>query len=163
MVKANYTMPTMALALAFLIGCFGGLRSMTAPAVTAWASYLGWLKLDSPLTLIGAIPSVVVFTLLAVGELILDKHPKIPNRTEPLGIIGRIFGGGLSGACVAQSGGQNPIAGAILGAIGGVIGCFGGFLARRYCVKTRGMNGTVVALIEDAIAVGGCLWIVSRF
>jgi len=41
------------LTFAFLIGFFAGLRSLTAPAATAWAVYLGWLKLDRPLALIG--------------------------------------------------------------------------------------------------------------
>jgi uncharacterized membrane protein len=44
----------MMLLLAFLIGFFAGLRSLTAPAATAWAAYLGWLKLERPLSLIGS-------------------------------------------------------------------------------------------------------------
>ena len=55
---------------AFLIGFFAGLRSLTAPAATAWAVYLGWLKLERPLSLIGSVPAVAIFTLLAVVELV---------------------------------------------------------------------------------------------
>jgi uncharacterized membrane protein len=33
----------MTLILAFRIGFFSGLRSLTAPAATAWAVRLGWL------------------------------------------------------------------------------------------------------------------------
>ena len=44
--KEDYTMT---LPFAFLIGFFAGLRSLTAPAVTAWAVHLGWLKLEGPL------------------------------------------------------------------------------------------------------------------
>jgi len=36
------------LLLVFLIGFFAGLRSLTAPAATAWATYLGWLRLERP-------------------------------------------------------------------------------------------------------------------
>ena len=43
----------MALLFAFLIGLFTGLRSLTAPAVTAWAVYFGWLQLERPLSYIG--------------------------------------------------------------------------------------------------------------
>lgn len=53
------------LALAFLIGFFAGLRSLTAPAATAWAAYLGRLKFDGPLALIGSVWSVAIFRLLA--------------------------------------------------------------------------------------------------
>jgi len=35
------------LALAFGIGVVAGLRTFTAPAVTAWAAHLHWLNLSS--------------------------------------------------------------------------------------------------------------------
>jgi uncharacterized membrane protein len=73
----------MTLVLAFLIGLFAGLRSLTAPATTAWAADLGWLKLQGSLALIGSIFSVAIFILLAVVELVADKLPKTPNRTSP--------------------------------------------------------------------------------
>src|SRR6185369_10137557 len=108
---------SMTLLFAFLIGLFGGLRSLTAPAATAWAAHLGWLRLERPLSLIGSLPAVVILTALAVVELITDKLPKTPSRTAPLGLIARIVMGGLSGACVAAGGGQGAIPGAALGAI----------------------------------------------
>ncbi|HVR14807.1 MAG TPA: DUF4126 family protein, partial [Candidatus Limnocylindrales bacterium] len=74
---------------AFLIGFFAGLRALTAPAATAWAVYLGWLKLERPLSLIGSLPAVAIFTLLAVVELVADKLPQTPSRTAPPGLIAR--------------------------------------------------------------------------
>lgn len=153
----------MTLLLAFLIGLFAGLRSLTAPAVTAWAVYLGWMKLERPLSLIGSLPSVIIITTLAVVELVADKLPKTPSRTAPPGLIARIVTGAVTGACVAVSGAQNAMAGAALGAIGGVVGCFGGYQARTRAVKATGLPDTAVALVEDIVAIGGCLWIVSRF
>ena len=35
-----------ALFLAFGIGVVAGLRSMTAPAIVAWAAHLGWISLS---------------------------------------------------------------------------------------------------------------------
>ena len=59
------------LLFAFLIGCVCGLRSMTAPAVVAWGAHLGWLHLDgSWLAFLANKISLVVFSLLAIGELI---------------------------------------------------------------------------------------------
>ena len=69
--------------LAFLIGFFAGLRSLTAPAATTWAVYLGWLKLDGPLALIGSFPAVAILTVLAIVELVADKLPRTPSRTAP--------------------------------------------------------------------------------
>ena len=80
----------MTLLLAFSIGFFAGLRSLTAPAATAWAVYLGWLKLERPLSLIGSVAAVAIFTLLAVVELVADKLPQTPGRTSPPGLIARI-------------------------------------------------------------------------
>jgi uncharacterized membrane protein len=153
----------MTLLLAFLIGFFAGLRSLTAPAATAWAVYLGWLRLERPLSLIGSIISVAIFTLLAIVEFVADKLPKTPNRTSPPGLLARIVMGGLTGACVATGGGQGALLGAMLGAVGGVAGCFGGYQARARLVKATGSPDIYVALLEDLVAVAGCLWVVSRF
>jgi len=153
----------MTLALAFLIGFFAGLRSLTAPAATAWAVYLGWLKLERPLALIGSVPAVAIFTVLAIVELVADKLPRTPSRTSPPGLIARIVMGGLTGACIAASGAQGIFLGAALGAIGGVVGCFAGYQVRTGLVKALNVRDLYVAMIEDLIAVGGSIWVVSRF
>lgn len=152
----------MTLLLAFLIGIFAGLRSLTAPATIAWAVHLGWLKLEGPLSFIGSLPSVVILTLLAVGELVGDKLPKTPNRTAPLGLIARLVTGGVSGACITAAGGQGVFLGGLLGALGGVVGCFGGFKARKKLVKALNVPDLYVALFEDLVAIAGCLWAVTR-
>src|SRR6185503_13582225 len=126
----------MTLLLAFLIGLFAGLRSLTPPAAVAWATYLGWLELTRRLSLIGSLPAVVILSVLAVGELIVDKLPKTPNRTAPLGLIARIVTGCLTGACVAVGGGKSAWVGAGLGVAGGMVGCFTGYHARAWLVKS---------------------------
>ncbi len=152
----------MTLLLPFLIGIFAGLRSLTAPAVTAWAVYMGWLKLEGPLSFIGSFPCVVILTLLALGELVVDKLPKTPNRTAPLGLTARLVTGGVCGACVAAAGGQGAFVGGLLGALGGVVGCFGGYHARQRLVRALGAPDIYVALLEDMLAIAGCLWVVTR-
>jgi uncharacterized membrane protein len=148
---------------AFLIGLFCGLRSLTAPATTAWAARLGWLKLERPLSLIGSLPAVLIFTVGAAVELVVDKLPTTPSRTAPPGLIARIIMGGLTGACIASAGGEGAIVGAALGAVGGVAGCYGGYQARKRLVKALGVPDIYIALAEDVVAIGGCLWVVSRF
>jgi uncharacterized membrane protein len=153
----------MALLLAFFIGFFAGLRSLTAPAATAWAVYLGWLKLERPLALIGSLPAVAIFTLLAIVELVADKLPQTPSRTAPPGLIARIVMGGLTGACVAAGGAQGVFLGILLGAVGGVAGCFLGYQARTGLVKALGTRDIYIALDEDLVAIAGSLWVVSKF
>jgi uncharacterized membrane protein len=152
----------MTLLLPFLIGIFAGLRSLTAPAMTAWAVYMGWLKLEGPLSFIGSFPSVVILTLLAVGELVADKLPRTPNRTSPLGLIARLVTGGVSGACITAAVGQGAFLGGMLGALGGLVGSFGGYHARKRLVKALGAPDIYVALCEDLLAILGCLWVVTR-
>ena len=153
----------MTLLFAFLIGLCAGLRSLTPPAAVAWAVYLGWLGLTRPLSLVGAVPAVVILSLLAVGEIMFDKLPNAPNRTAPPGLIGRIVTGGFTGACVSLGGGKSALVGAGLGVGGGIAGCFGGYQARTRLVKSLRQPDFNIALIEDLIAIGGSLFIVSRF
>jgi len=152
----------MALLFSFLIGLFAGLRSLTAPAVTAWAAHLGRLSLERPLSLIGSVPSVAIFTLLAIIELVADKLPNTPNRTAATGLIARILTGGLTGACVASGAGQASLIGAVLGAVGGVVGCFGGYEARRRLVRALGTRDFNVAVVEDLVAIVGSVWVLFR-
>src|SRR4030081_762465 len=152
------------LLLAFLIGVIAGLRTMTAPAVVAWAANRHWLNLlSSPLAFMGSTAAVAVFTVLALGELVVDKLPSTPNRTRPLGLIGRSVSGGLSGAAVAVSGAQSIAPGAVLGVAGAIAGAFAGYEVRKRLVRALKVPDFVIALFEDAVAIGGGLLIVSRF
>ena len=138
-----------------------GLRSLTAPAVVAWAAHLGWLNLHgSPLAFMGSTTAVAIFSLLAIGELIADKLPMIPKRTAPAPLIGRIITGGLCGACLCAAGAEPLLAGALLGGIGGVIGAFLGYAIRRRL--DLHFKHAVVAVCEDVIAVGAAFFLVSR-
>jgi len=156
--------PFPVLLLAFLIGVIAGLRSMTAPAVVAWGARLHWLKLQSSLlSSMGSIVAVVVFTLGALVELIFDKLPSTPSRTKGAGLIARIVFGGVTGASVSLSGSQSMALGAILGAVGGIAGAFGGYQVRTRLVRLLNVPDLFVACLEDAVAIGGGLFIVSRF
>jgi uncharacterized membrane protein len=147
---------------AFLIGFFAGLRALTAPAVTAWAVHRGWLSLGGTLSLIGSVPAVIILTLLAVAEFVVDKLPSTAKRTAAPGLIGRMLTGGLTGACVAINGRQPAFAGAALGVIGGVVGAFLGYHVRSFVVKSQGIRDIYFAVVEDVVAVAGCLWVVTR-
>src|SRR5579864_3419710 len=128
--------PSLVLLLAFLIGVVCGLRSLTAPAVVAWAAHRGWIHLNhARLHFLGSTAAVVIFTLFAIVELIADQLPSAPPRTAPPGLIARIVLGALCGAALANSGAQSITTGAILGAAGAMVGAFGGLQARTRLVK----------------------------
>jgi uncharacterized membrane protein len=150
-------------ALAFVIGVLNGLRSFTPPAAAAWAAHLRWIKFQGPLALMGSVPVVAIFTLLAAFELFADKQPWIPDRITATSLVLRSVMGALTGACVAAAGGQRADIGAACGIAGGIAGAFAGYHARMRSAKALSVPDFYVALVEDLICVAGALWVVTRF
>ena len=151
------------IALAFGVGVAAGLRSLSPPAVVAWAAHLGWLNLsDSPLRFMASTIAVVIFSLLAVFELIADLLPQTGKRTALVPLTARILMGGLCGTCLYAASNQPLIIGAILGAIGGVIGAFAGLEIRTRLVAALHIKDIFVALFEDLVAIGLACFFVTR-
>jgi uncharacterized membrane protein len=150
-------------AFAIGIGIVAGLRSLTAPAVVACAAHLGWLNLNnSPLAFMGAIITVVIFSILALFELFVDLQPQTPKRTAPFPLGARILTGGLCGACLCAASNQSLIIGAILGAVGGVTGAFAGYEIRRGLVAALNIKDIFIGLLEDLVTIGLACFFISR-
>ena len=151
------------LVLAFLIGVIAGLRAMTAPAVAGWAARLGWLHLENTwLAFLGFAATPYILSLAAIGELVNDKLPKTPSRKAPASFAARVVMGALSGAALGAAS-QGLIGGLLAGALGAVAGTLGGYEFRAWLVRAIGGNDLPIALLEDAIAIGGAFLIVSQF
>jgi uncharacterized membrane protein len=152
-----------ALLLALGIGVVAGLRTFTAPAVVAWAAYIGWINLhSSSLAFMGSVWAVAIFTILALVEFVIDQLPTTPPRTAPAGLSARIVTGALSGASLAVPGGTSPWIGALAGVIGGIAGAFGGKAARVGLVRALRVPDFAIAIPEDLIAIGLGLFLTSR-
>jgi uncharacterized membrane protein len=146
--------------LALLIGVVAGLRTMTAPAAVSWAAHLGWLPLQgTPLAFMGATVTPYIFTVLAIGELITDQLPKTPSRKVPMQFGARIVSGALCGACIGAPHGA-LVAALVAGVVGAVIGTLGGAAARGALAGVFGRD-LPAAFIEDVVAIGGAILIVS--
>jgi uncharacterized membrane protein len=138
-----------------LLGAVTGLRSMMSMAVLCWFVYKGHMVLDGSWDAWATkLPTAILFTVLAVGELIADKLPRTPNRTSPGPLLVRIVMGGLVGALVADGLNGPGFEGVFLGVVGALIGAFGGFLIRREVVERGNGSDWPVAVVEDAIAIG---------
>jgi uncharacterized membrane protein len=150
------------LVLAFLIGVVAGLRAMTAPAVVSWAARLGWLHLQgTPLAFLGYAATPYVVSAFAIGELIADQLPKTPSRKAPAGFISRLVTGALCGAALGAP--YAALAGGLVaGVLGAVAGTFGGYEVRMRLARAVGRDRPI-ALLEDAIAIAGALFLVTRF
>ncbi len=156
-------MPVTVLFLCFLIGCVTGLRSLTAPAAVCWGAHLGWLHFaGTRLAFLQHRTTLIIFTLLALVELIADKLPNTPARTAPLGLIARVLVGGFCGAALSLSAGGGVVVAAIVGVLGALAGTFGGYNIRHALVAKAHLPDIAVALAEDAVAIAGGLLIVSH-
>ncbi|MFL5494889.1 MAG: DUF4126 family protein [Gemmatimonadales bacterium] len=153
---------TLILLLAFGLGVVAGLRSMTAPAIVSCAARLGGLHLEgTPLAFLALSWVPYLLTALMLGELVADKLPRTPSRTQPGPFIGRILTGGLSGAGLATGAGVSLVPGIIAGVLGAVAGTLGGYRARTGLVRALRRPDYVVALVEDVVAIGGAVVMVS--
>lgn len=146
----------------FLLGCVAGLRSLTAPALVCWAARLGWLHLEGTWLSFTTHPATLtILTLLAVAELAADKLPFAPARTAPIGLIARLITAMFSGAAIALGRGTTLYFAAIA-AVGAVAGAFAGYHLRRTLVVRGKLPDFLVALAEDAVAVGAGVLVLWR-
>ena len=149
-----------ALVLPLLIGVIAGLRAMTAPAAISLAARAGWLDLAAtPLAFLGYAYTPWIFTVLALGELVTDQLPTTPSRTVPIQFGTRILMGGLTGGAIGASAGSLGM-GVVAGMIGAILGTLGGRAARGRLADAFGSDRPA-AIVEDLIAIGGAVLIVS--
>jgi len=136
--------------LASLIGGVAGLRAFTPVAAISWAAWLGWIDLGAtPLAFLGNIVAVIILSLIAVGELVGDQLPATPSRKVPMQFGARIVMGAVAGALLMPA---SWIIGAVLGAVGAVVGTLAGAEARTRLAASfdRDLPG---GLLEDGLAV----------
>jgi uncharacterized membrane protein len=146
---------------AFFIGVIAGLRALMAPTIVAWGAGLGWFSLaGTSLNFMSHPVTRYILSFLALGELVNDKLPKTPSRTVPPQFITRVVTGAFSGAVLGASR-DSLVGGLIAGAIGAVAGTLGGSAVRTALAKMAGKD-LPIALLEDAVAILGALFIVSR-
>ena len=109
----------------------------------------------------GSTVTVLITSLLAVGELIADKLPIIPKRTALAPLLAQIVVGGLCGACLCAAAHQPLVIDALFGGAGAVAGAFGGHTVRKNLVGKLKIKGVLVAIPKDVIAIGLACVLVS--
>jgi uncharacterized membrane protein len=120
---------------AAVIGAVAGLRSMTAPALV---SHLVKSAVDGEGSKLGFLNSMVSMRttlVLALGELVADKLPFLPARTNPPSLAVRAISGGLSGAALCSAKKRSWFAGALIGAGAAVGAAYGAYELRKRAVK----------------------------
>jgi uncharacterized membrane protein len=154
--------PTLLYVLCCLIGGVTGLRTMTGIALVTLGAHRGWLHLGGTgLGFLARPITMYIFIVLALGEWIADKLP-VPARTGAGPLAARAVFAALSASALALAAGVNWIVPALLGAIAAVAGAYAGYWLRR-SITRRGVPDLPIALLEDAVAIGLALFVVSRF
>lgn len=138
-----------------MLGTATGMRTFTPMAIICWFAYMGYLPLDGTWAWwVPKLATAIVFTVLALSELVGDKLPRIPDRTSLGPLLARIALGALAGSVVAASMYGSEFEGGILGVGGALVGAFGGYLIRREIVDRSGGKDWPVAVAEDLVTVG---------
>ncbi len=124
------------------IGAVCGLRTFTGPAIVSRAANRKGLAPDL---------AVGAAVLLAAGELIADKLPFMPDRTEVPGLAARFIAGASFGVVIAgrRKRSDRIISGIVAGAAA-MAAAYAGVQYRKH-VK---LPPLAAALLEDAVAIG---------
>jgi uncharacterized membrane protein len=144
-----------------LLGVVTGMRCFTAVAAFCWAVWLGlipelgWAVWSSWLVF------AVLFTICAAAEWVVDTLPKTPRRTEWGPAVSRVVVGGLVGSLAANAVNEPVAGGIIFGAVGAMIGTWGGFFVRMTVARIF-RRDLPAALLETASAVGLAIFAVAR-
>ncbi len=148
---------------AFCLGSLTGLRTFTPLTVLAWTLNLHRMSIiGSPLHFLHTLTACVILTILAVAELVMDKLPSTPSRLKSPGMIARIIFGFICGTIAGQAWGANWETSAIAGLGSAVFGALVGYEVRKSWVHRLHTPDLVVALLEDAVAIGGSILVISR-
>jgi uncharacterized membrane protein len=138
--------------LALLLGIVAGLRTFMAPTTVSWAAHWGWLDLTGTwLAFLGSNWTAIIFTALALVELVTDQLPSTPSRTVPVQFGARLVSAGFSGMAIGAGHGS-LVVGLVGGLIGAVIGTLGGRALRGRLAAAFGKDPPA-AFIEDGIAI----------
>jgi uncharacterized membrane protein len=154
------------LGLAAGIGALAGLRTFTPPAVASQAARHSLIPLRrSRLHFLRSSGAANTLTALAIGELVADKLPSMPRRLEAGGLTMRAASGAVCGATIAsarRSSKKIIAAGAVLGGLAAIAGGYVGYHVRRQICTKVNVPDPGVAVVEDVLAIGGSVAIVSR-
>ena len=105
-------------------------------------------------------PWAYVLLAAAVLEYFIDVHPKAPPRTALPSIVVRLVSGAFVGWWAALATGILPLSGAIAGAVGALVGTYGGLAVRRQAMAAIGNLAS--GLLEDVVAIAVAVAIVAQ-
>ena len=138
------------------LGAVAGVRSMSAPAQLSRAASRGEIGgiEETPFASLASPRVSRVLTVLAVGEAVADKFPRVPDRISVPGLFGRAASGALVGAALFASAGRRGTAGATLGLLSAVVASYPSYYLRVGLLERSSLPNWALGLLEDALAEG---------
>lgn len=138
------------------LGLVAGMRSMSAPALLAGhlVEHRRRRREGVASRLLASPGRCRLLRLLAAGEMVADKMPFIPARTEPMPLAGRAAMGALCGAALAEHRGGARAGAAVLGAAAAVAATFAAYHLRRAAGQRLALPDAMLGVAEDALVVG---------
>jgi len=138
-----------------ILATVAGSRAMMAPALLCLSLYRRPSKLlaDTKCAFLQSGICTGVMALAAIGELVGDKLPETPNRTNIGGVIGRGISGAIAGGTIYKINKGNTLTGAVLGAAVAVGATYASFYLRKKLGKHFKLNDPIVGGVEDILAI----------
>jgi uncharacterized membrane protein len=143
----------------FVLGIATGMRTLTPMAMLCWVMWFGLLGVSRLNFWTANIFSVIIFTLLALGEYYGDTLPNTPGRLSPLPLLSRLVLGAGVGVLIFSGFGEPLVGGALFGAAGALIGAYGGHALRSRLAAIVGsdlpvaLGETVLTLAISGVAL----------
>ena len=104
--------------------------------------------------------TTIVAGLFCAGELVADKLPNVPARTQVAPLLLRAIFGSYAAWAVGTPLGLDLRAAIAIGIAGSVIGAYSGYFWRMKVVPAIHLPPLLGALAEDAVALVVAFWIV---
>jgi uncharacterized membrane protein len=137
---------------------------MMGPALLCWAAAIGWLDFHhSGLAFLSTRSALVIFSLIAIGEMVLDKAPGIPPRVSSGGLFVRFASGAFCGVALATHCHEPMVFALLFGAFGSLLGAGTGYWVRKAITRIFHLSNLPAGLLEDSLAVlAGILFLWNR-
>lgn len=150
------------------LGLVAGIRSASAPAVISdfvrerQGRIFATPELaNSPLRHLASPLTSNALRLFAVGEMVMDKMPFVPKRTNAPSLTARAVSGGLAGAVVGMMYRGSPMVAGLIGALSATGATFGITQLRKQITENTAVPDALVGGLEDLLVLGTGYYLVN--
>jgi uncharacterized membrane protein len=135
------------------LGTVAGMRSQLPLALLCLAAHQRGSDEQNVPEILTSPKTTALLLASATGEIVVDKLPFTPSRLMPGSLVVRAGIGCIAGALLSRRTTLNPVRGAVIGAVGALVGSYAGYEVRAGLVARTGLPDPLVAVMEDVVAL----------